>query len=255
MPYRKEAPIRKRFADNHCIQPFIVTSPGQFTQRKFPGTDNTPGTLTLPLCGKRLLKPFNRTVKRTFDIIFSTLTIAILAVPVMLPIAVAVKISSPGPILFRQKRNGYHGKEFICYKFRSMVVNADSDDSLTARNDWRITKIGAFLRRTSLDELPQFFNILKGDMSVVGPRPHMIKQTDKYRHIIEDYMVRHAIKPGITGWAQINNLRGTTETPLAMKRRVQADIWYIDNWTPALDIKIILRTIYNIIFTHEERAY
>lgn len=244
-----------RLAKNNFADLFIVPAVGQFTHRKFTISDNSLGLPSLSFKEDRLMNPWNRAIKRSFDIVFAFVSLVVLAVPVFLPVAIAVKLSSPGPVFFKQKRNGYHGKEFTCYKFRSMVVNKDCDDKLTSRDDERITKVGNFLRHTSLDELPQFWNVLIGNMSVVGPRPHMIRQTDQYRQLIDDYMIRHVIKPGITGWAQINKLRGTTESHYDMSRRVKADIWYIDNWTLALDIKIIVRTIYNIIFTHEEHAY
>lgn len=241
--------------NNKFISLYFVPRFGQLALRKFVIPDNSSGFISLSFKGERLASAVNRWLKRTFDVVVSTIAIAVLAIPVFLPTAIAVKLSSPGPILFRQKRNGYHGKVFTCYKFRSMVVNEVSDQASTQRNDSRVTRVGQFIRKTSIDELPQFFNVLKGDMSVVGPRPHILKQTEDYRRLLDNYMIRHQIKPGITGWAQINNLRGTTETIEQMEKRVKADIWYIENWSLALDLKIVFMTAYNIFFTKEENAY
>ena len=152
-----------------------------------------------------------------------------------IPLAVAVKISSRGPVLFRQTRTGYMGKEFECLKFRTMHLNDDADSMQASEFDTRITKIGKFLRKTSLDELPQFFNVLKGDMAIVGPRPHMIKHT-------ADYMLRHLVKPGLTGWAQANGLRGETKELWQMGKRVEYDIHYVERWSVWLDFKIMFLT-------------
>lgn len=188
----------------------------------------------------------NRLVKRLFDLSFSS--IALICSPlIFIPIAIAIKISSPGPVFFKQKRTGYRGREFNCYKFRTMKVNTDADTQQATKNDPRKTKTGDFLRRTSLDELPQFINVWKGEMSVVGPRPHMLKHTEQYSALIDKYMVRHYIKPGITGWAQINGLRGQTEELWQMEERVRHDVWYIEHWTFLLDLKIMFRTVYNAI--------
>ena len=244
-----------RLCDNLFIRLFFIPSLGNLAHRRYNIPDSSIGFLTLGFKPERLGSPFNRATKRMFDLTISSLVIALLAVPVFLPVAKAIKRSSPGPEFFRQRRNGYHGKEFICYKFRSMVVNDGSETESTRRNDDRITRVGRFLRRTSIDELPQFFNVIKGDMSVVGPRPHIPRQTEEYTKIINNYMVRHLIKPGITGWAQINRLRGTAESLEVMEARVKADLWYIDNWSTILDLKIILRTAYNILFTRDDNAY
>lgn len=168
----------------------------------------------------------------------------LLAAPLMLFIALAIKLDSQGPVLFGQRRYGFNNNEFLVYKFRTMRVDAcGADDTRQAtRNDPRVTLVGAFLRRTSLDELPQLFNVLKGDMSLVGPRPHAIAHNEQFATMIDDYLSRHRVKPGITGWAQINGLRGEIDSPRKMQLRVQHDLYYIDNWSLLLDLKILLLT-------------
>lgn len=189
----------------------------------------------------------NRMFKRAFDLAFSSFFL-VLSPIIFIPIAIAIKVTSPGPVFFRQKRTGHKGSEFTCLKFRTMRVNTESDTLQASRNDPRKTRLGDFLRRTSLDELPQFINVFTGDMSVVGPRPHMLKHTEDYRKLIDKYMMRHEIKPGITGWAQINGLRGQTRELWQMEKRVEYDVWYIENWSVFLDIKIISRTVLNAFF-------
>jgi len=162
-------------------------------------------------------------------------------------IGCCIKIMMPGKIIFSQKRNGQHGKVFTCYKFRSMLPNGEADIQQASHEDPRITPLGRFLRITSLDELPQFWNVLKGDMSIVGPRPHMLIHTEQYCNIIPEYNKRLMVKPGITGWAQIHNLRGETEKLDKMKKRVEYDIWYIEHWSFLLDLRIMLNTV-KIIF-------
>jgi putative colanic acid biosynthesis UDP-glucose lipid carrier transferase len=184
----------------------------------------------------------NRFFKRLEDILLS-MVILILISPVMLGIAIAIKFTSKGPVLFKQKRYGLNGKDILVWKFRSMTVMEDEVVTQATKNDSRLTPIGGFLRRTSLDELPQFFNTLTGRMSIVGPRPHAKAHNEQYRKLIQKYMLRHTVKPGITGWAQINGLRGETDTLDKMEKRVQFDLYYIDNWSLWLDIKIILLTI------------
>ena len=149
----------------------------------------------------------------------------------------------PGPLFFKQKRTGYDGKAFYCYKFRSMKINKEADTLQAVKDDPRVTKWGRFIRHTNIDELPQFINVLKGDMSLVGPRPHMLAHTDYYSSLISDYMIRHYVKPGITGWAQTHGERGETKTVDDMKRRVKRDIWYIEHWSFWLDIQIICKTV------------
>lgn len=190
--------------------------------------------------------PFNGLqgwVKRLEDIVLSSL-ILVLAAPLMIAIAVAVKISSPGPVLFRQRRYGLNGLVVEVWKFRTMTVCQDSDDvPQAARNDERVTGLGALLRKTSLDELPQFFNVLLGSMSVVGPRPHAVIHNEQYRRLIKGYMLRHKVKPGITGWAQVNGWRGETDTLEKMQKRIEYDLEYIQYWSLWLDLKIVFRTI------------
>ncbi|WP_026464814.1 undecaprenyl-phosphate glucose phosphotransferase [Adhaeribacter aquaticus] len=197
---------------------------------------------------------FNKFAKRSFDIVFSSLVILFLLSWVIPLIGIIIKIDSPGPIFFRQMRNGRNNKAFACFKFRSMYINDDADTKQATKGDGRITKIGAFLRKSSLDELPQFFNVLIGDMSVVGPRPHPIKLNENYRRIIDRYMSRHLIKPGVTGLAQVMGYRGETSEPHQMKNRIKFDVFYVENWTFLFDIKIILITIFNA-FKGDKNAY
>jgi lipopolysaccharide/colanic/teichoic acid biosynthesis glycosyltransferase len=152
-------------------------------------------------------------------------------------------MDSKGPVFFKQLRTGKHNKPFYCLKFRSMRLNDDSDHKQATRGDSRITKVGAFMRKTNIDELPQFINVLRGEMSVVGPRPHMLKHTEDYSRVIDNFMVRHLVAPGITGWAQVIGYRGETKEREAMEKRVKTDIWYIKNWSFMLDLKIVLLTI------------
>lgn len=196
----------------------------------------------------------NRTLKRTFDIVFSTTALVVLTPLVFIPVAIAIKLTSPGPVFFRQERTGYMGRTFLCWKFRSMSVNKDSDKQQAQMGDPRVTPLGKFLRHSSIDELPQFFNVLMGDMSVVGPRPHMLKHTEEYTKLIAPYMVRHVVRPGITGWAQVNGYRGITDELWKMERRVECDVWYIENWSFLLDLKIIARTVINAA-SGEENAF
>jgi len=187
----------------------------------------------------------SRLFKRTFDILFSGLIITLVFSWLFPILAIAIKISSKGPVFFLQKRTGINNKEFKCMKFRSMQVNETADTQQATANDMRITKIGNFLRRSNLDELPQFINVLFGDMSISGPRPHMLKHTTQYTKLIDHYMIRQYIKPGITGWAQVNGCRGETSELRQMEERVELDIEYLENWTFWWDMKIIYRTVVN----------
>jgi putative colanic acid biosynthesis UDP-glucose lipid carrier transferase len=192
--------------------------------------------------------------KRILDIVFS-FVVCVTILSWFIPILwVIIILDSKGPLFFKQKRDGINGKQFYCYKLRSMTVNNDADKLSATKNDKRITKFGAFLRKTSLDELPQFFNVLLGDMSVVGPRPHMNLHTKKYVEEVENYLVRNSVKPGITGLAQISGYRGEVIKKSDIKNRVRLDIFYIENWSFLLDIKIIVRTFLNV-FLKEEKAY
>ena len=170
-------------------------------------------------------------------------------------IAIIIKVQSPGPLFFKQDRTGLNGKNFKLYKFRSMHVNSEADKMQATKCDPRKFKFGGFMRKTNIDELPQFLNVLRGDMSVVGPRPHMLYHTKIYSDLIDKYMVRHFAKPGITGWAQVNGWRGETNELWQMEERVKHDIWYIENWSILLDFRIIYRTIRNIITHNDKKAY
>lgn len=189
----------------------------------------------------------NRIVKRTFDLVLSILFLVTCFWWIYIIVAVLTKIFQPGPVFFKQKRSGLGGKDFVCYKFRSMKVNAQSDTVQATRDDPRKTKFGELLRKTNVDELPQFINVLKGDMSIVGPRPHMIKHTEEYSALIDKYMVRHWVRPGITGWAQVTGARGETRQLWQMEERIKKDIWYIENWSITLDLQIIFMTLMNIV--------
>ena len=195
----------------------------------------------------------NELVKRISDIIIASIIIILIS-PLLLAIAIGVKLSSPGPVLFKQRRNGLDGHEIVVYKFRSMRTMEDGEVVRQAtRNDPRVTPFGGFLRRTSFDELPQFFNVLGGTMSIVGPRPHAVTHNKEYRQIIKAYMVRHKVKPGITGWAQVNGQRGETDTVEKMRVRVEYDLEYLRNWSLGLDLKIIVSTIRVLFF--DRQAY
>ena len=197
---------------------------------------------------------FNSFLKRSFDILFSTLVLVFLLSWLIPLLAIVIKINSKGPIFFKQKRNGYNFREFWCYKFRSMKLNKEANTSQATKNDYRVTSIGKYLRKYSIDELPQFFNVLVGDMSVVGPRPHMLKENEKYKSTIDKFMVRHYVKPGITGLAQTKGFRGEIETNHDIVNRIKYDIYYIENWSFMLDLKIIIETVINII-RGEKKAY
>lgn len=241
-----------KIADDNIITFYYVPQLTSTVARTFH-VDHIGMTPVLRAHRNPLENPLNRAVKRGFDIVASSIFLLVSPV-IFIPVAIAVKASSPGPIFFRQKRTGYLGKEFTCWKFRTMRVNKQSDSAQAVKTDPRKTRVGDFLRRTSIDELPQFFNVLVGDMSIVGPRPHMLKHTEDYSRLIDQYMVRHLIKPGITGWAQVNGYRGATEQLWMMENRVEKDVWYIENWTLMLDLKIIVRTVVNAL-KGEKNAY
>jgi len=197
---------------------------------------------------------FRRFVKRLFDIIFSGLVITLLLSWLIPVIALLIRWESKGPIFFKQKRDGKNGKAFGCYKFRSMRTNKQANKIQATKQDARITKMGAFMRRTSIDELPQFINVLIGNMSVVGPRPHMLQHTQEFSKSVNKYMVRHFVKPGITGLAQIKGYRGEIKVKTDINNRVKFDIFYLENWSLILDIRIVLQTVSNSI-SGEENAY
>lgn len=203
-------------------------------------------TTVLYMAATPLDDPYKALVKRTFDIVVSSIAIIFIFSWLFPIIALAVKLNSRGPIFFKQKRSGLNNNEFYCYKFRSMYVNKEADSRQATKGDPRITKVGNFLRNTSLDELPQFINVLKGDMSIVGPRPHMIKHTEKYSELVGNFMERHSIKPGITGLAQIKGYRGEIDDFYLLQNRVRFDRFYVNNWTIFLDIKMVFKTFISI---------
>jgi len=207
----------------------------------------------LSLQKTQLHNPTIKGIKRGFDIVFSFLVIVLILSWLMPLIAILIKLESKGPIFFKQGRPGLDENEFFCYKFRSMQVN-ETTEKEASKNDPRVTKMGRFMRKTSIDELPQFFNVLLGDMSVVGPRPHLWSQNKSYASKVKKYMVRHYVKPGITGLAQVKGYRGEIETDEDMINRIKFDVFYIENWSIVMDIKIIIQTVVNI-FKGEDKAY
>lgn len=242
-----------KIADDNVAELFYVPQLSRFINRSFVLQNIGPLPLLTPR-NNPLRNSLNRGIKRGFDLLFSTLVLILFYPLVYIPVAIAIKVSSPGPIYFKQERTGYRGRTFKCYKFRTMRVNNDSDKAQATRHDPRKTRIGDFLRRTSIDELPQFINVWRGEMSVVGPRPHMLIHTQEYSKLVDMYMVRHTVKPGITGWAQVNGYRGLTDELWKMQKRVEYDVWYIENWSFFLDLKIIVRTIINA-FKGENNAF
>ena len=241
-----------RIADNNAVDFYYVPQFGRTVTRQFE-LSSVGDVPILAVHPSPLKNPINRLFKRAFDLLISTVVL-VLSPLVIIPVAIGIKLSSPGPIFFVQKRTGYRGQAFNCYKFRTMRVNDDSDTLQATKGDPRVTQFGNFLRRTSIDELPQFYNVWLGEMSVVGPRPHMVAQTEMYSELIDKYMLRHTIKPGITGWAQVRGYRGQTEELWQMEKRVEYDVWYAENWTFLLDLKIIFRTIFNAL-RGEDNAY
>lgn len=242
-----------KLCEKNMIRFFIIPEYYKYVKRRMSMSvlNNTP---LLSLRNEPLQDPVNRIFKRILDIVFSSLILITIFPWMYLILGLIIKFTSPGPIFFKQKRTGIQGEEFYCYKFRSMRPNKASDLKSATRNDPRVTKIGAFMRKTSLDEFPQFINVLKGDMSIVGPRPHMLKHTEEYSELISKFMVRHLVKPGITGWAQVTGWRGETKTVYEMEERVKKDVWYIENWSLSLDLKIIFLTVVNV-FKGEENAF
>jgi len=241
-----------KIADDNFIQFFYVPRISNFVDRRY--AFNSIGTSPLlRFHPSPLSETVNRIFKRTFDLVFSTIAMA-LSPLVLIPVGIAIKLSSPGPVFFKQERTGYNGKTFTLYKFRTMKVNPQADTRQASADDPRKTRIGNFLRHTSIDELPQFYNVLRGDMSIVGPRPHMLAHSRQYAELIDQYMVRHLIRPGITGWAQVNGFRGETRELWQMKCRVEHDVWYIEHWSALLDLNIIARTVANA-FRGEPNAF
>lgn len=241
------------FADNNLRElKFIPDNKEIYSKKlKYEYYDYIP---ILSLRAIPLQESVNKFVKRLFDILFS-LFIIVFVLSWLTPIlAILIKFESKGPVFFKQSRNGFNYLEFDCYKFRSMTPNKDAHLHQATKGDLRVTKMGAFIRKTSIDELPQFFNVLFGDMSVVGPRPHMVSHTNMYAQRIDKFMVRHFVKPGITGLAQVSGFRGEVETDQDIINRVKYDIFYIENWSLLLDAKIIIQTLTNAL-KGEEKAY
>ncbi|MCH4148809.1 MAG: undecaprenyl-phosphate glucose phosphotransferase [Prevotella sp.] len=250
--YSEEIISIMRYCDKHTIHFFYV--PLMFDNYRLHLKPEMFGDFMLFTNHiEPLAKPINRIIKRTFDIAFSLIICACL-LPFIPLIAILIKLQSPGPIFFKQDRTGMNGKVFKCYKFRSMHINKDSDMNQATIDDPRKFSFGNFMRKTNIDEFPQFFNVLSGCMSIVGPRPHMLYHTQQYRNLIDKYMVRHFCKPGITGWAQVTGFRGETKELWQMEERIKRDIWYIENWTFWLDIRIILLTAKSLII-HDKNAY
>lgn len=233
-------------ADENCIRFKIVPDMGFFFKKQMH-IDYLKEIPVISLRKEPLEDLGNRIKKRMFDIVVSFLvTVFILSWLIPL-VGLLILLESKGPVFFIQPRSGKNNKAFGCLKFRSMKVSTTAHVLQATKNDNRITRIGTFLRRTSLDEFPQFLNVLRGDMSIVGPRPHMLKHTDEYSRLIGQYMVRQFLKPGITGWAQVNGYRGETRTVDQMQKRVEHDLWYLENWSLFLDMKIMAMTAYNTI--------
>lgn len=241
------------YCENHLIRFYSVPNVRNYLHRHmhFEMLGNVP---VLTIREEPLSQLENRLLKRAFDFLFSLVFLCTVFPFVYIAIGAAIKLTSRGPVFFKQKRSGENGKEFYCYKFRSMRVNAESDKLQATADDPRKTRLGDFIRKTSIDELPQFINVLLGQMSVVGPRPHMLKHTEEYSRLIDKYMVRHLVKPGITGWAQVTGYRGETKELWQMEGRVQRDVWYLEHWTFLLDLYIIYKTIRNGI-RGDKKAY
>lgn len=241
------------FADNNLRElKFIPDNKEIYSKKlKYEYYDYIP---ILSLRAIPLQESVNQFVKRLFDILFSLFIIVFVLSWLTPIIAILIKIESKGPVFFKQTRNGFNYQEFDCYKFRSMTPNKTAHLHQAKKGDQRITKMGAFIRKTSIDELPQFFNVLFGDMSVVGPRPHMVSHTNMYARRIDKFMVRHFVKPGITGLAQVSGFRGEIETDKDIINRVKYDIFYIENWSLLLDIKIAFQTLSNAV-KGEDKAY
>ncbi|MFN8282957.1 MAG: undecaprenyl-phosphate glucose phosphotransferase [Chitinophagales bacterium] len=258
LPYKEEEKTRQliEFGDENLIRVKIVPDLSRFLTHHLNKVEiEYYGQIpVMTLRNEPLENIVNRIVKRLFDIGFSVFVIVFILswfVPLM---AIIIKITSKGPVFFIQERSGIKNLAFRVIKFRTMYINSDAHYKQATRFDQRITPIGKFLRKTNLDELPQFINVFFGQMSVIGPRPHMLRHTQEYSKIIDKFMVRHFVKPGITGWAQVNGYRGETREVTDMEGRVRADVWYIENWSFALDLKIIIMTIINML-RGEENAF
>ncbi|WP_405607813.1 undecaprenyl-phosphate glucose phosphotransferase [Polaribacter sp. Asnod1-A03] len=256
LPYTQSKLINDlfRYADNNMIRVRIIPEFSEYLSQVFT-IDYVHNIPVMKLRNEPLNKLSNRVIKRVFDIVFS-LGVILLIFSWLFPIiAIIIKLTSKGPVFFKQLRTGKDDEPFSCLKFRSMVVNTESDAKQATKGDKRVTPFGAFMRRTSIDELPQILNVLFNNMSLVGPRPHMLKHTEEYRGLVDKFMVRHFAKPGVTGWAQINGYRGETKEVSDMANRAEADIWYLENWSFMLDIKIIFNTAFSMFFKKDENAF
>ena len=251
LPISKQQRVLDLLDNLHDTTASIYFTPDIFVYELIQARmDNIAGMPLVALC-ETPFSGLNGVLKRISDILFSAIILVLIS-PILLIIALAVKFTSPGPVLFAQKRYGLDGEEIVVYKFRSMTVCDDGDEIKQAtRNDSRVTKLGAVLRKYSLDELPQFINVLQGRMSTVGPRPHAVAHNEMYRGMIKGYMMRHKVKPGITGWAQVNGYRGETDTVEKMKNRIEYDLDYLRNWSLGLDAIIILKTITTVFKTED----
>src|ERR1700749_1819697 len=255
LPYSEHKTIERLMSDSdkNLIRFKIVPEYHEY----FKNTSYLQNLGNIPILSVRaepLENILNRAVKRIFDIVFSLLIIVFVFSWLFPILSILIKLESKGPIFFKQMRSGRDNHAFVCYKFRSMRINNKFEHLQATLGDPRITKIGTFMRKTSLDELPQFFNVLIGNMSVVGPRPHMLSHTEQYSQLIDTFMVRHFLKPGITGWAQIQGYRGETKDTESMLNRVEADVWYLENWSFLLDLKVIFLTFWNVV-KGEENAF
>jgi putative colanic acid biosynthesis UDP-glucose lipid carrier transferase len=241
------------FAELNVITFYIVPSIGYYTYASV--VLQTVGKMPVFSLRKLPLSYLhNAVIKRAFDIVVSLVFLIALFPVIYFILGIAIKLSSPGPVFFVQERTGENGRIFKCYKFRSMYCNSEANSKQATANDVRKTRVGNFIRKTNLDELPQFINVIKGDMSIVGPRPHMLHHTDQYSQLVNKYMVRHFVKPGITGWAQITGFRGETKEVAQMEGRIRKDIWYLENWTLLLDLEIIIKT-FLLFFKGDKKAY
>ncbi len=235
-----------QFADQNCIRFRIVPDISFFVKRNVHiNYINQMPVLTLR--SEPLEDLTNRIKKRLFDIVMTFFVVVFILSWLIPVISLLIWLDSKGPVFFVQTRSGKGNKEFKCLKFRSMKINSLANIKQASKNDQRLTRIGKFLRRTNLDEFPQFLNVIRGNMSIVGPRPHMLKHTDEYSKATDQYMIRHFLKPGITGWAQVNGLRGEINSIGKLKSRVEHDVWYMENWSIWLDLKIIFLTVFNTI--------
>lgn len=253
LPMASQPRIVSLLDDLHDTTASIYFVPDIFVTDLIQGRMDSVGGLPVVAVCETPFTGLNGLMKRASDIVLSLLILALISLPLVI-IAIAIKLSSPGPVIFRQRRYGLDGREIIVYKFRTMTVSEDGDVIEQARkNDARVTPVGQLLRRTSLDELPQFLNVLQGRMSIVGPRPHAVAHNEVYRKLIRGYMQRHKVKPGITGWAQVNGYRGETETLEKMRGRIDYDLDYLRNWSLRFDLYIIAKTIWVVIT--EKNAY